>query len=34
VLVTQDFQSGRKLGRVTFLDPFDPANDARLGLSG
>jgi predicted nucleic acid-binding protein len=33
-LVTEDFQNGRTLGRVTFLDPFDPANDARLGLSG
>jgi predicted nucleic acid-binding protein len=33
VLVTQVFQSGRKLGRVTFLSPSDPANDARLGIS-
>lgn len=32
VLVTQDFQDGRTLGRVTFLDPFNPANASRLGL--
>jgi predicted nucleic acid-binding protein len=31
-LVTQDFQDGRTLGRVTFLDPFNPANASRLGL--
>jgi predicted nucleic acid-binding protein len=31
-LVTEDFQNGRTLGRVTFLNPFGPANDARLGL--
>lgn len=34
VLVSEDFQNGRRLGRVTFLDPFDPANAARLGLDG
>lgn len=33
-LVTQDFQNGRTLGRVTFLDPFNPANAPRLGLGG
>jgi len=33
-LVTEDFQNGRKLGRVTFLDTFDPANGSRLGLGG
>jgi predicted nucleic acid-binding protein len=33
-LVTEDFQDGRTLGRVTFLDPFNPANAARLGLDG
>jgi predicted nucleic acid-binding protein len=24
-LVSEDFQHGRRLGRVTFVDPFDPA---------
>ena len=33
-LVTEDFQDGRTLGRVTFLDPFNPANAGQLGLSG
>jgi predicted nucleic acid-binding protein len=32
VLASEDFQNGRTLGRVTFLDPFDPANATRLGL--
>ena len=32
-LVTQDFQDGRTLGRVTFVDPFNPANAERLGLA-
>jgi predicted nucleic acid-binding protein len=32
-LASEDFQNGRTLGRVIFLDPFDPANDARLGLT-
>jgi predicted nucleic acid-binding protein len=32
VLASEDFQNGRRLGRVTFLDPFDPANDRALGL--
>jgi predicted nucleic acid-binding protein len=32
-LVTEDFQNGRRLGSATFLDPFDAANAARLGLS-
>ena len=31
-LVTEDFQNGRRLGRVTFLDPFEPTNAVRLGL--
>lgn len=33
ILVTEDLQDGRKLGRVTFLNPFNPANAARLGLA-
>jgi predicted nucleic acid-binding protein len=33
VLASEDFQNGRRLGRVTFLSPFDPANAARFGLS-
>ena len=33
ILATEDFQDGRTLGRVTFLDPFNPANAARLGLA-
>ena len=33
VLVSEDFQDGRALGQVTFLDPFNPANAARLGLT-
>jgi predicted nucleic acid-binding protein len=32
VLASEDFQNGRRLGRVTFLSPFDPANAPRLGL--
>ena len=32
VLASEDFQNGRRLGRVTFLSPFDPANAHRLGL--
>ena len=31
-LVTEDFQDGRRLGGVTFLNPFNPDNAARLGL--
>jgi predicted nucleic acid-binding protein len=31
-LVTEDLQPGRRLGRVTFIDPFDPANRAMLGI--
>jgi predicted nucleic acid-binding protein len=31
-LVSEDFQDGRRLGGVTFLSPFNPANAARLGL--
>lgn len=31
-LATEDFQDGRRLGGVTFLSPFNPANAARLGL--
>ena len=33
ILATEDFQDGRTLGRVTFLDPFNPKNAARLGLA-
>jgi predicted nucleic acid-binding protein len=33
ILVTEDLQDGQKLGRVTFLDPFNPANARRLGLA-
>lgn len=33
ILITQDFQNGRRLGRVAFLDPFAPANTGRLGLA-
>ena len=32
VLASEDFQDGRRLGHVTFLNPFNPANAARLGL--
>ena len=32
LLASEDFQNGRTLGRVTFLNPFDPANAVRLGL--
>ncbi len=32
-LVSEDFQNGRTLGRVTFLSPFDRANAGRLGLA-
>lgn len=30
LLLSEDFQNGRRLGRVTFLDPFDPANQAAI----
>ena len=30
LLLTEDFQDGRKLGRVTFVNPFAPANQALL----
>jgi len=30
LLLSEDFQDGRKLGRVTFVDPFAPANQALL----
>ncbi|HMR31660.1 MAG TPA: PIN domain-containing protein [Geminicoccaceae bacterium] len=33
ILATEDFQDGRKLGRVRFVDPFRPANAALLGLA-
>lgn len=33
ILVTEDLQDGRTLGRVTFLDPFNPANARRLGIA-
>jgi predicted nucleic acid-binding protein len=33
LLLSEDFQDGRRLGGVTFLDPFNPANAARLGLA-
>jgi predicted nucleic acid-binding protein len=33
ILASEDFQDGRPLGRVTFLNPFNPANTARLGLA-
>lgn len=32
LLVTEDLQPGRRLGRVTFVNPFDPANRSLLGL--
>ncbi len=32
VLASEDFQDGRRLGQVTFLDPFNPTNAARLKL--
>jgi predicted nucleic acid-binding protein len=32
ILVTEDLQNGRRLGRVTFLDPFRPENGRRLGI--
>jgi prevent-host-death family protein len=31
-LITEDLQPGRRLGRVTFVDPFDPASRALLGI--
>jgi predicted nucleic acid-binding protein len=31
-LATEDFQDGRLLGGVRFLDPFNPVNADRLGL--
>jgi predicted nucleic acid-binding protein len=30
LLLSEDFQDGRKLGRVTFVNPFEPANQALL----
>lgn len=30
ILLSEDFQSGRRLGRVTFLNPFEPANRAAI----
>jgi predicted nucleic acid-binding protein len=37
LLLTEDFQDGRRLGAVTFVNPFDPANaellDRALGPS-
>jgi predicted nucleic acid-binding protein len=30
LLLTEDFQDGRTLGGVTFLNPFNPANDAAI----
>jgi predicted nucleic acid-binding protein len=30
MLLTEDFQDGRTLGCVTFLNPFNPANDAAI----
>lgn len=30
--VTGDLQPGRRLGRASFIDPFDPANLAVLGI--
>lgn len=32
LLVTEDLQPGRRLGRVTFVNPFDPANEKLLGI--
>jgi predicted nucleic acid-binding protein len=32
ILATEDFQGGRKLGHVRFVDPFVPANAPLLGL--
>ena len=29
-LLTEDMQDGRELGGVTFVNPFDPANDALI----
>jgi predicted nucleic acid-binding protein len=34
ILVSEDFQPGRRLGRVTIVHPFDPANAAKLGIDG
>jgi predicted nucleic acid-binding protein len=33
ILATEDLQDGRRLGRVTFLSPFEQANASRLGLA-
>jgi len=33
LLLSEDLQDGRRLGGVTFLDPFNPASAARLGLA-
>ena len=32
ILASEDFQDGRRLGRVRFVDPFQPANAGLLGL--
>jgi predicted nucleic acid-binding protein len=32
ILASEDFQDGRRLGRVTILDPFNPANTPAFGL--
>jgi predicted nucleic acid-binding protein len=33
VLVTEDMQHGRRLGRVTLMSPFDPTTHDALGLA-
>jgi predicted nucleic acid-binding protein len=33
ILASEDFQDGRPLDRVTFLNALNPANAARLGLA-
>lgn len=33
ILATEDLQDGRRLGRVTFLNPFERGNAPRLGLA-
>jgi predicted nucleic acid-binding protein len=30
LLLSEDFQDGRTLGQVTFVDPFEPRNSALL----
>jgi hypothetical protein len=32
ILASEGFQDGRRLGRVTILDPFNPNNARALGL--